>query len=193
MDIQTKHRVTLLNAKCNYVCAVDILQKKISYGEDVSCCINKLYLASRIINRLECYCFDTVPVGKELVMSELGLTETNIIYLTGSTGQLIVNGIQVVGITATSSFSEKDGIEALLTLANLEYTSSSGGGTYVINVTADPTITSIKVILVNSFGELTIHDFKLNVAGVPIETSCHNCISNSDLPKMYEVLGKLLQ
>ena len=53
MEIQEKHRLEILNAKCNYVCAVDILQKKISYGEDVSCCINKLYLASRIINRLD--------------------------------------------------------------------------------------------------------------------------------------------
>lgn len=192
MEIQENHRLKILNAKCNYVCAVDILQKKMSYGEDVSCCINKLYLASRIINRLECYCFDTVPVGKTLVKSQLGLTETNITYLTGSTGQLIVNGVQVESATSTSSFSEKDGIGALLNLANLEYTSSSGGGTYVINVTAEPTITSIKVILVNSFGEITIHDFKLNVPGVSDETSCHNCISNSDLPKMYSLLNQLL-
>lgn len=193
MDIQTKHRVTLLNAKCNYVCAVDTMVQKMNYGEDVSCCVNKLYLASKLINRLDCYCFDAVPVGKELVMSQLGLTETNTTYLVGSTGQLIINGVQVVGITAEDTFSEKSGIEFLLTLANLEYTSTSGGGNYTINVTAEPTVTSITVVLVNSFGEISVHDFKLNVAGVPIETSCHNCISDSDLPKMYALLNTLLQ
>jgi hypothetical protein len=167
--------------------------QKMNYGEDVSCCVNKLYLASKLINRLDCYCFDAVPVGKELVMSQLGLTETNTTYLVGSTGQLIINGVQVVGITAEDTFSEKSGIEFLLTLANLEYTSTSGGGNYTINVTAEPTVTSITVVLVNSFGEISVHDFKLNVAGVPIETSCHNCISDSDLPKMYALLNTLLQ
>jgi len=193
MDIQTKHRVTLLNAKCEYVCAVDTLVKKMNYGEDVDCCINKLYLASRLINRLDCYCFDSIPLGEELVMSSLGLTETNTTYLTGSTGQIIVNGTQVNSLVADTSFSEKDGIIALLDSVNLENTSTSGGGTYAITVTANPTIRSIKVILVNSFGEITIHDFKLNVSGVPVESSCYNCITDSDLPKMYEVLNKLLE
>lgn len=59
MEIQTKHRVTLLNAKCVYVCKVDGIYKKMQYGEDVECCIKNLWLAANLINRLDCYCFPT--------------------------------------------------------------------------------------------------------------------------------------
>lgn len=57
MEIQTNHNLRLLNAKCEYVCIVDNLSKKLDYGDDIECCLNKLYLASKLINRLECYCF----------------------------------------------------------------------------------------------------------------------------------------
>ena len=192
MDIQTKHRVILLNAKCEYVCAVDTLVKKMNYGEDVDCCINKLFLASRLINRLDCYCFDSIPLGAETVNSEFGLSETNSSYASGSVGQIIINGSQVWSLTASATVSEKDAIAALLTLINLEYTKTSGGGNYTFDVTADPYTTSITVIFTNPVGEVTLHDFKVNTVGVPSVSECYNCISDPDLPKMYEVLHSLL-
>lgn len=57
MEIYETHRVTLLNAKCNYVCRAEELMKRSNYGEDVSCCIKDLWLASKLIDRLDCYCF----------------------------------------------------------------------------------------------------------------------------------------
>jgi len=193
MEIQEKHRLTILNAKCEFVCAASTLVKKMNYGKDVDCCINKLYLASRIINRLECYCFSSVPLGSETVYSEFGLSETNSTYLAGSTGQIIINGVQKGALTATETVSEKSAVTALLDLVNLEYTSTSGGGNYTFDVTADPYITSIKVILVNSFGEISIHDFKLNTAGTPSVSECNNCIEDKDLREMYALLNQLLQ
>jgi len=192
MEIQEKHRLTILNAKCEYVCAASTLVKKMNYGEDVSCCINKLYLASRIIKRLECYCFNSIPLGTETVNSEFGLADTNSSYVIGTVGQIIVNGVQAGALTAPGTVSESDAIAALLTLINLEYTETSGGGNYTFDVTADPYTTSITVIFTNPAGETTSRDFKVNTVGVPSVSECYNCISDSDLPKMYEVLHNLL-
>lgn len=193
MDIQTKHRLTILNAKCEYVCAASTLVKKMNYGEDVSCCINKLYLASRIIKRLECYCFNSIPLGTETVNTILGLSETNSNYPSGTIGQIIVNGLQVGNLTAPSTVSEKDAISALLNLINYEYVVVSGGGNYTFTVTANPYVTSISVVLTNPSGERTVHDFKVNTIGVPSVSECNNCIEDKNLYEMYAVLNQLLQ
>lgn len=58
MDIQSKHTDTILRAKIKVVSIVDLMYKKMSYGEDVGC-VNSLYAAILLINRLECYSFDT--------------------------------------------------------------------------------------------------------------------------------------
>lgn len=57
MDIQTKHRVELLNAKCRIANLVYKIALKSSNGEDVSCCMKGLYLKVKLINRLDCYSF----------------------------------------------------------------------------------------------------------------------------------------
>jgi len=57
MDIQTKHRVELLNAKCRLVNEVYKIALKMNNGEDVTCCMKGLYLKVRLINRLDCYSF----------------------------------------------------------------------------------------------------------------------------------------
>lgn len=191
MEIQEKHRLTILNAKCEYACAVDTLVKKMNYGEDVSCCINKLYLASRIINRLECYCFDSIPLGTEKVMAVFGLSDTDSIFPSGSTGQIIINGVQLSSLTATSNVHEYVGIRYLLNSINYTFTETDNV-VYTFSVTAEPNITSIKVILANPSGEKTIHDFKLNTVGVPSTTECNNCIEDSNLREMYALLNQLL-
>jgi hypothetical protein len=192
MEIQEKHRLTILNAKCEYACVVDTLVKKMNYGEDVDCCINKLYLASRIINRLECYCFDSIPLGTEKVMSVFTLTESNSSYPSGTIGQIIVNGIQLYSATAAGTINEKDAISALLIGINYDYSLTSGGGIYTFVVTAEPNIRTITVMLTNPSGDSTIHNFKLNTVGVPSTTECNNCIDNSDLREMYALLNNLL-
>lgn len=192
MEIQEKHRLTILNAKCEYVCAASTLVKKMNYGEDVSCCINKLYLASRIIKRLECYCFNSIPLGTETVSSNLGLSDSNTTYPSGSIGQIIVNGSQVWSLTAPGTVAEDDAVSALLTLINLEYVKTSGGGNYTFNVTADPYITSITVIFTTPVGETTSHDFKVNTVGVPSVSECNNCIEDKNLHEMYALLNQLL-
>lgn len=191
MEIQEKHRLTILNAKCEYACAVDTLVKKMNYGEDVDCCINKLYLASRIINRLECYCFDSIPLGTEKVMAVFGLSDTDSIFPSGSTGQIIINGVQLSALTATSNVHEYVAIRYLLNSINYIFTETDDA-VYTFSVTAEPNITSIKVILANPSGEKTIHDFKLNTVGIPSTTECNNCIEDSNLREMYALLNQLL-
>jgi hypothetical protein len=193
MDIQTKHRVTLLNAKCNYVCAVDTLVQKSNYGEDIGCCIEKLYLASRLINRLECFCFDEV-VGETEVSSKFvnPVGKTN--YLDGTILTLISNGIQIGSYTVVGTVYKPTAWEDFLDELELTYTSDSSVGTYDITITNTCDITSMTAI-VNKSTVTNTFDLTVSVVGVcAVPTPpCYNCIEASDLPKMYEVLGKLLQ
>ena len=194
MEIQEKHRLEILNAKCNYVCAVDTLVHKMNYGEDADCCIEKLYLASRLINRLDCYCFDPYPIFSEEVLAEFNVTHSNTSYSSGTIVSIIVNGVQLYAATTTSTLSEKTITEGLLMLIGMTYTSSSGGGIYNIDITAFADTTSIKVIIYPLSRELHITDFSktTSVEGKSDVSSCYNCVEDSDLPKMYEVLHKLL-
>lgn len=192
MEIKSNNTYQILSYKTDFVNQTSLLVKKMNYGEDVDCCINKLYLASRIINRLECYCFDSIPLGKTKVMAEFGLSDTDSIFPSGSTGQIIVNGVQLSALTATSNVHEYVAIRYLLNSINYKFTETDDV-VYTFSVTAEPNITSIKVILVNPSGEKTIHDFKLNTVGVPVVSECNNCIKDTDLYKMYALLSELLQ
>jgi len=75
MEIQTNHTLRLLNAKCEYVCIVDNLSNKLEYGDDIECCLNKLFLASKLINRLECYNFPTITTAPENCIEQSDLRE----------------------------------------------------------------------------------------------------------------------
>jgi len=191
MDIQTKHRVTLLNAKCNYVCAVDTLVKKMNYGEDVDCCINKLFLAAKLINRLECFCFET-PVFETAVSAEFTYTVNNNDYLVDTILQLIVNGVQVGALTTGVDY-KPEAWSTLLNSANIDYVLVDNGSDSTFTLTMDCNITEITALITKT----TTNSFPLtnSVVGVcEVSTPpCYNCIENSDLPKMYEVLHKLLQ
>ncbi len=194
MEIQEKHRLEILNAKCNYVCAVDILQKKMSYGEDVSCCINKLYLAQKLIGRLECFCFET-PVFEDAVSAEFTYTVANNYYLEDTILQLIVNGVQV----ATKTIEADPPIKPiswsdLLDSVNIDYALVDNGANSTFTLSMPCNITEVTALITK---DRVTNSFPLtnSVAGVcEVSTPpCYNCIENSDLPKMYEVLHKLLQ
>lgn len=194
MEIQEKHRLEILNAKCNYVCAVDTLVKKSNYGEDIGCCIEKLYLASRLINRLECFCFET-PVFEDAVSSEFTYTVANNYYLVDTVLQLIVNGEQV----ATKTIEADPPIKPiswsdLLDSVNIDYAVVDNGANSTFTLTMPCNITEITALITK---DRVTNSFPLtnSVSGVcEVSTPpCYNCIENSDLPKMYEVLHKLLQ
>lgn len=194
MEIQEKHRLEILNAKCNYVCAVDILQKKMSYGEDVSCCINKLYLAQKLIGRLECFCFET-PVYDNAVSAEFTYDVVNNYYLEDTILQLVVNGVQVGTKTIEADPPRKPiSWSELLDSANINYELVNNGDTSTFTLSMPCNITEITALITKN-GVTNSFLLTNSVAGVcEVSTPpCYNCIENSDLPKMYEVLHKLLQ
>ena len=194
MEIQEKHRLEILNAKCNYVCAVDILQKKMSYGEDVSCCINKLYLAQKLIGRLECFCFET-PVYDNAVSAEFTYDVVNNYYLEDNILQLVVNGVQVgTKIIEADPPIKPISWSELLDSANINYELVDNGDSSTFTLIMPCNITNVTALITKS--EVTntflLTNTVVGVCEVPTPP-CYNCIENSDLPKMYEVLHKLLQ
>ncbi len=192
MEIQEKHRLEILNAKCNYVCAVDILQKKMSYGEDVSCCINKLYLAQKLIGRLECFCFET-PVVETEVLSVFELISPENNFLTDTIVQLSVNDIQVYSYTTVGAEYKPTIASNILTSLGYDFTTSSGGKFTTFTVDFECNVTSVAYSITKS-GETNTTNLTNTIIGACATSNppCYNCIENSDLPKMYEVLHKLL-
>jgi len=166
--------------------------KKSNYGEDIGCCIEKLYLASRLINRLECFCFET-PVFADAVSAEFTYTLNNNDYLSDTILQLIVDGVQVGTLTTDAEY--KPGAwSTLLDAANIDYVLVDNGSDSTFTLTMPCNITEVTALITK---DRVTNSFALtnSVAGVcEVSTPpCYNCIENSDLPKMYEVLHKLLQ
>lgn len=190
MDIQTNHTVRLLNAKCEYVLAVDNLVKKLDYGDDIECCINKLFLASKLINRLECYCFE----DKTLADTEVLSTFTIDIFNTLSDEEvysIAVNGSYLADYLADGVIDLSTVFENLLVIANLDYTASDEESYTRFNVTANCDTTDIFFKKTSTAGaEYEI--FVPTVFGVCSTSCCHNCIKDSDLREMYAVLEQLL-
>lgn len=196
MEIQTNHNLRLLNAKCEYVCIVDNLSKKLDYGDDIECCLNKLFLASKLINRLECYNFPTTTLGTpnngEFIIS-FGRTRynalTSILYLTieldvngtiyiiysdgENTGfQLIINKLTELNLLVSSSLTETN-IELVLTCDVLSFG-------FTIQYQEEP---PLDYVFTN-----TVPGSCFNY----ITTIPDNCIKQSDLREMYAVLDNLL-
>ena len=210
MDIQENHRITLLNAKCTYVNSLDLISKKMSYGEDISeCCARKLYLASQLINRLDCYDFSekinvtiTPVTFKSTLLNSAGTSpQGNIFYL--YLNGLVVSSYQLPANEVTQT--------VLLNLLNnsglsFQYHQGSEAGSNVF----DPSVigfwtidtpcttkelsisfqTSISGSLTQIFN--TTDPSTKGVCGVA-DSVVYNCWKNSDLPKLYEVLNGLLQ
>lgn len=192
MDIQTKYREVILNAKCEYVCAVDKLVKKMNYGEDACCCANKLYLASRLINRLECYCFETPVLVETEILPQFTLEINNNDFLAGTIVTFAVNGVQVYSYTSDAEYKPTVWENVFNTL-NYDYTIAVGATT-VFTLTLDCNVIECVATATKS-GVVSPITLTNTVVGTCATSNppCYNCISNSDLPKMYEVLNKLLQ
>lgn len=191
MEIQEKHRLEILNAKCNYVCAASTLVKKMNYGEDVSCCINKLYLASRIINRLECYCFDDKETATTETLSQWTIDVPHGNYPADTSVSILVDGKQV-SQTYVSVLTDKITVlSSLFDSANITYEVTDNGADSTYLVTSGCSTFSIQGMAVHGKTVVTA-DMENTVSGVCV-ANCYNCIEDSDLPKMYEVLHKLLQ
>lgn len=58
MEIETKHIDVILRSKIKIVDKLSIIASKLEYGENIDC-VNNLYAAILLINRLECYSFTT--------------------------------------------------------------------------------------------------------------------------------------
>lgn len=190
MDIQTNHTVRLLNAKCEYVLAVDNLVKKLDYGDDIECCINKLFLASKLINRLECYCFEDRTLADTEVLS----TFTIDIFNTLSDEEvysIAVNGNYLADYLADGVIDLSTVFENLLVIANLDYTASDEESYTRFNVTANCDTTDIFFKKTSTAGA-EYETFVPTVFGVCSTSCCHNCIKESDLREMYAVLEQLL-
>ncbi len=65
MEQVLKHNDVILRSKKIVVDKVELIRKKMEYGDTNFGCINKLYLAILLINRLECYCFTPVSPDTE--------------------------------------------------------------------------------------------------------------------------------
>ena len=196
MEIQTNHNLRLLNAKCEYVCIVDNLFKKLDYGDDIECCLNKLYLASKLINRLECYNFtlitnilnknsefytdlDETQANRlsQLFASVIELNVDGVTYTLVSTGTinnfgLIVNKLNELGILVFFNISaESMRLYLTCNILNIGFTIKYG---------ETPTV---DYILTNTVP---------GVCASSTATTFENCIEQSDLREMYAVLDNLL-
>jgi len=142
MDIQTNHTVRLLNAKCEYVLAVDNLVKKLDYGDDIECCLNKLFLASKLINRLECYCFEDKTLADTEVLSTFTIDIFNDLS-DAETYSLAVNVSYLADYLSDGAIDLSTVFENLLVISNLDYTASDEETYTRFNVTANCDTTDI--------------------------------------------------
>lgn len=204
MDIQENHRIKLLNVKCKYISIVENLSKKMDFGDDIGCCLKKTWLASKLINRLDCYCF-TNP-SNSLVNSQFTVTMSNAEAVDFSTTVLSSNKVHInvsVLVNGITNLISKDDIHTALQLLIIEltslgvyvsYSSSVGASNTVFTFVLACSVTSLSLSYYNASDVLKSYTGVNAVVGVCGlgSSTCYNCISDKDLPKMYSVLDKLL-
>ena len=199
MEIQTRHRLKILNSKCEYVCIVENLSKKLDYGDDIECCLNKLYLASKLINRLECYNFPLITTS-ENVNSEFfaGISESEFFALSSKKDlniQLNVNGtVYDIASDAVNTGFELI-INKLTELGLLVSYTITGDKNKIFNLVL--TCDVIDISFIAQYGEELPFEiiFSNTVVGacpIQIITTFDNCIEQSNLREMYAVLDNLL-
>lgn len=199
MEIQTRHRLKLLNSKCEYVCIVENLSKKLDYGDDIECCLNKLYLASKLINRLECYNFPLI-ITSENIDSKFftGISDTQALFLnykSNLTIQLNVNGTIYTLVSDGVNNGYELIINKLTQLGVLVSYTITGVKPIIFNLELTCDVTDVSFTA--QYGGETPFEIMFNntVVGVcPIQTitTFDNCIEQSNLREMYAVLDNLL-
>lgn len=192
MERYEKHRVTLLNAKCNYVCIAEEALKKSQYGEDVSCCIKNLWLAFKLINKLDCYCFDSKPLGEEEIGAVFEFTITNSSYTDGWFIGLSIDGELVETYTVSGTLNSVVAISNMLTASGYEFdlVDNDPEFTFVVTVGCE----SMKSLIITQKPDDApiTYSGELTTQGVCTVSECNNCIEQLDLYKMYSVLDNLL-
>ena len=207
MDIQTNHTLTLLNAKCDVVNKLYNICKKAEYGDiDVSCCLKEMYAKVKLIDRMDCYCFpelitttvDSVIYSGQLVTAVNDYVDGNIFYV-------YINGVLVSSqVVKAPDLSKQLNIFQLVTNSGFEFeyhqVNASGSttfdpaviGYYIITLPCNSKLLSYYASTAKGESQALAKQFELT-AGVCefTYTECYNCIDDSDLPKMYEVIKKL--
>jgi len=209
MDVQTNHRVTLLNAKCDVVNKLYNVCKKAEYGDiDVSCCLKEMYAKVKLINRMDCYCFPSLitTTTTPSIFSGVIVTAVNN-YIDGNIMYLKVNGVLVSTQVVTSlDLSKQFNIYTLISNSGLTFEyhqvdengstvfDSSVKGYYIIEMPCNTN----SLIWELQEGKGTVIDKIYNLTPFSQEgvcaftySECYNCIEDTDLPKMYEVIKKL--
>lgn len=190
MEIQANHTTKLLNAKCEYVLAVDNLAKKLEYGESIECCVNNFFLASRLIGRLECYCFEDLVLVETEILSVFSVTMPSTLS-SATTYSLAVNGIYVATYISNGSLGLDGVFEELLIQAGLTYSVGAGRESTEFTITANCDTTDIFFKKDTIAGpQYTV--FSPSILGACSVGCCDNCIKQSDLNEMYSVLDQLL-
>lgn len=190
MEIQANHTTKLLNAKCEYVLAVDNLAKKLEYGESIECCVNNLFLASRLIGRLECYCFEDLVLVETEILSVFSVTMPSTLS-SATTYSLALNGTYVATDVSDGSLGLDGVFEELLIQAGLTYSVGAGRESTEFTITANCDTTDIffKKDAIAGPQYTVFSPFRLGACSVGC---CDNCIKQSDLNEMYSVLDQLL-
>jgi hypothetical protein len=193
MDLIEKHRITLLNAKCQVVCMAENLMKKMQHGDNIECCVKKLFTATRLINRLDCYCF---PVSAQNINGseyfEVSLIE---IVLPGEYLLLDGSGNTLSSTTIEITTLLNEVIDNLLNLQSLskytiEYTDTSA----IFTIETNCEHNNLQVFGNPPGGEtLQLFSTITQEAICTSATTCNNCITDAQLNKMYQVLDSLLQ
>lgn len=196
MDIVTNHTAKLLSYKTKFVNSSYVLLKKNQYGEDICCQVNKLFLASQLINRLDCYCFPSGPINSKFIITVDDYSITpNTIYTIKINGSVV--GTRNSNLSPTSYamynalFSNVAGLLYDVEFIFTSYTINDAvfiKRSYRYTVYAGCDVTSIEVL-----HGVTTDTLITTVIGDCTEVICHNCTSDSDLPKLYEVLDNLLK
>jgi hypothetical protein len=194
MDLQTKHTNKLIYFKTSVVNKVEDIRKKMAYGEQYSCCIENLYAAIKLINRLDCYCFPAIDTVTTTTNGSYSIIESSL-TVEPEAQYFLYNGTEViaelttVGGTATSNL-----IDQLLALTSLSYTSSTDINddvTFLVDVDCEVS----DLYITNSIGGTALFTFTKDTLPVCeyTYTECFNCTEDSELNKMYQIVQSLLK
>lgn len=210
MDIKENHRIRLLNAKCTYVNSLALISKKMSYGEDISeCCARDLFLASQLINRLDCYDFSE-KISSTLISTTYKSTLLNATGASplGNIFYLYLNGIAISSYQLPYAMPTQTLLLNLLSISGLsfDYHQVSESGSNIFN----PSVIGFWTIRTPCTTKVLSISFQTSISGSLTEifttsspainglcgttdSVVYNCWKDSDLPKLYEVLDNLLQ
>lgn len=214
MDIQNNHITNILNAKYDLVTELYNICQKAEYG-DTDCCMKGMYAKAKLIDRLQEYVFPkviTTTVTPTVYSKVLLASTTNTVA--GNKYNMYVNGVLVSTYTFSDPNLRKQyGIHELIIASGFPFiyhTNTISGSTtfdqyqqgyYVITFPCGVTSLSIVElsITIDVSGNTIITSTTLLLDTNPSQAGLcsysnsivYNCITNADLPKMYEVLNKL--